>query len=187
MGNDAIEQVKSRINEAVVQSLFPEEPFHSINTLEWLLKLHPGADEALRLAALGHDIERAFEDKRIRSSDFETYDEYKQAHALNSAQMMTEIMESSGVEQALVDEVAQLVAHHESGGDERQDLLRNANFLSFFHVCLPLYYDRKGATNTRKRCVWAYKKLPADIQHMVAEFDYLDGTLKRLVQESLGL
>lgn len=187
MATGAIELVKERINDAVVQSLFPEEPFHSINTLEWLLKLHPGADDAMKLAALGHDIERAFEEKRVRSIDFETYDEYKQAHALNSAQILTEIMESCGVEQPLVDEVAHLVAHHESGGSERQDTLRNANFLSFFHVCLPLYYDRKGAANTRKRCVWAYKKLPADIQQMIAEFEYMDSNLKRLVRDSLGL
>jgi len=187
MATNAIELVKARINEAVVQSSFPEEPFHSINTLEWLLKLHPGADDAMKLAALGHDIERAFDAKRVRSVDFETYDEYKQAHALNSAQILTEIMESCGAAQPLVDEIANLVAPHERGGSERQDILRNANFLSFFHVCLPLYYDRKGAANTRKRCVWAYKKLPADIQQRVAEFEYMDNNLKRLVHETLGI
>ncbi len=36
----------------------PEDPRHAENTLDWLLKLKPDADEALQIAALGHDIER---------------------------------------------------------------------------------------------------------------------------------
>ncbi len=147
--NVALEIVKKKINELIVQSSFPEEPFHSINTLEWIFKLNPDSDTALQVAAIGHDIERSFENKRIRTTDYDSYDEYKQAHALNSAQILTEIMEEYGVDQELVDDVAHLVAHHEIGGDERAELLKNADIMSFFHVSLPLYYDRKGAGNTR--------------------------------------
>lgn len=187
MGNDAIEKVKKKINGLIVQSSFPEEPFHSINTLEWLLRLKPESDSALQLAALGHDIERSFDEKRIRTEDYNSYDEYKQAHALNSAQILSQIMEECGVEQVIVDDVAHLVAHHEMGGDEREEVLKNADTISFFHVCLPLYYDRKGEEITRKRCVWGYKKLPEDLRKVVAEFDYMDDELGDLVRESLGV
>ncbi|MBT4485817.1 MAG: DUF4202 family protein [Candidatus Latescibacteria bacterium] len=187
METKALEKAKREISNVVVQSSFPEEPFHSINTLEWLLKLKPDADDALQIAALGHDIERAYNDKRIQSADYETYNEYKQAHALNSAQILTGIMEKCGVDQEIVDNVAHLVAHHEMGGDEREELLKNADTISFFHVCLPLFFDRKGPDTTRKRCVWGYKKLPEELREIVAELDFMDEELKSLVREALGL
>ena len=187
MGTNAIEKVKNEISRVIVESPFPEEPFHSINTLEWLLKLNPDADIALHIAALGHDIERAFDDKRVRSADYGTYDEYKQAHALNSAEILAELMEKCGVDQKIVDDVAHLVAHHEMGGDKREELLKNADAISFFHVSLPLYYDRKGPANTRKRCVWGFKKLPENLRKVVVEIDYMDSELKELVVKSLGM
>jgi len=186
VSTEALEAVKKKISDVIIQSPYPEEPFHSVNTLEWVLQLMPEADEALRVAALGHDIERAFKDKRVRTADFDSYDEYKQAHALNSAQILAQIMEECGVDQNVVDDVAHLVAHHEMGGNEREDVLMNADTISFFHVCLPLFYDRKGEEITRKRCVWGYTKLPENLRHRVAEIDYMDDTLRHIVEESLG-
>lgn len=57
----------------------PEDPEHAQNTLEWLLKLKPDADEALQIAALGHDIERAFEDTKVRRDDYRDFDTFKVA------------------------------------------------------------------------------------------------------------
>ncbi len=186
MADAALERVKKRITEKTFESIYPEEMIHSENTLEWVLKLDPEADEAMRVAALGHDIERAFADKRIHTSDYDNYDEYKQAHALNSAQIMSQIMEECGVEQNMVDEIARLVAHHEFGGDEREELLKNADTLSFFHVCLPFYYDRKGPDITRKRSVWCFKRLPEELHGYVRGFDYMDEELRELIHECLG-
>lgn len=187
MAHQAHEKIRRKIDELTVHSVFPEEPIHSVNTLEWVLKLKPDADEALQIAALGHDIERSFEDKRIHSEDFDDYSEYKQAHALNSAQILSQMLEEYGVDEGMVDDVARLVAHHEMGGDEREELLKNADSLSFFHVCLPFYFDRKGPDITRKRAVWCYKRLPEDLWGYVAEFDYMDPVLKNLLHETLGM
>jgi len=187
METDHIEAVRRKINELVVQSSYPEEPFHSINTLEWLLKLDPNADIALQVAALGHDIERSIEKRKVRASDYTTFDEYMEAHAQNSAEILTEIMEECGVDQELTDEVAFLVSHHETGGGERLDLLMNADILSFFQVCLPLYFDRKGPEITKKRMVWGYKKLSKELRKKLNEIEFLDEELKELVDETVGL
>ena len=69
----------------------PEDPGHSRNTLEWLLRFDPKADPALRIAALGHDIERAVEARKVQRGDFADYDAFKAAHARNSAAMLGEI------------------------------------------------------------------------------------------------
>jgi hypothetical protein len=186
MSRNSIEILKKRIDSAVAMSPYPEDMFHSINTLEWLLKIYPDADTAIQIAALGHDIERGFEDRCVKASGYETFDEFKQAHALNSAEILAELMEELNIEAVLIDEVAHLVANHEVGGGEREEALKNADVLSFFHVCLPLYYDRKGAETTKKRCVWGFKKLPENLRPIIKEIDFMDEELKTIVFESIG-
>lgn len=186
MGTDSIERVKREIDDIISTSPYPEDIFHSINTLEWVLRLNPHADTALQIAALGHDIERGVEDRCIRASSYNTFDEFKQAHALNCAEILAELMEEHGIDQELVDDVAHLVAHHEFGGDVRENLLKDADVLSFFQVSIPLYYDRRGPDITKKRCVWGYKKLSTGLRKLVREIEYLDPELFELVFDSIG-
>jgi hypothetical protein len=185
MESDAVDMVKQKIDDIMLMSIYPEDIFHSINTLEWILKLDPDADAALRIAALGHDIERGMPDRMIQSGSFDTFDEFKQAHALNCAEILVEIMEELGVEQSIIDDVAHLVANHEVGGTKREELLKDADTLSFFHVSLPLYYDRKGPEVTKKRCVWGFKKLSDNLKKHVFEIDFPDEDLKQLVIDSV--
>ena len=90
---DKINLVKQKIEEAIKGSSVPEDPIHSINTLEWLLKLMPDASESLKIAALGHDIERAIEKRKVRRQDYKDYNAFKDAHAFNSANILTEIID----------------------------------------------------------------------------------------------
>lgn len=188
MKHESINILRGKISEIVTLSPYSEDFIHSLNTYEWVCKLNPEAedDRALEMAALGHDIERGLNDRRIESRGYETYDEFKQAHALNSAEALVELMEESGIEQALIDDVAHLVANHETGGNEREELLKDANVLSFFHVCLPLYYDRHGTDITKKRCVWGYKKLSQKFREHIREMEFLDSDLLILISESIG-
>jgi hypothetical protein len=41
MDGRLFDQITGRIEEIISQSPFPEDIFHSINTLEWVLKLAP--------------------------------------------------------------------------------------------------------------------------------------------------
>jgi hypothetical protein len=184
MSDEPVEKLKKRIAEMLVWSSFPEEPFHSINTLEWVLRLMPNADEALQIAALGHDIERADERRCVKAHGYDTFEQFKEAHALNSAQILSELMENAGIEERLTDDVARLVAHHEFGGNKREEVLKNADTLSFFQVCLPLYFDRHGSERTRKRLVWGYRKLPSELRRLVTEMEYMDLELEELVRVS---
>lgn len=154
-----LEQLKNRITEIIATSRVPEDPVHSRNTLDWLLELEPDADEALKIAALGHDIERSIEDRKVRHEDFPDFDAFKKAHAESSARILREIMESCGMEEALINEVHRLVRNHEAGGDPRSNLLRDADALSFFDVNLPMYLQREGPERTMDRCRWGYQRL----------------------------
>ena len=174
--------VKNRIEEIIRNSPVPEDPIHSKNTLEWLLRLKPDADDALKIAALGHDIERAVEKRKVRREDYENYDELKNAHALNSAKILTEIMTACNTDKRLADDILFLVRHHENGGTTRADILRDADSISFFHVNLPYYFTRNGLEDTKKRWLWGFKKLSKDMQKVVAEFNYQDKELDAIVR-----
>ena len=180
---DALECIKRRIEETIARSRVPEDPLHARNTLEWLLKLKSDADVALQIAALGHDIERAMEERKVRRENFSDYEEFKKAHALNSARILKEIMEECGADEDLINDVVDLVKKHEWGEDERADLLMIADTLSFFEVNLPLYFQRNSLEETRRRFLWGYRKLPEEFKGVVKRFRYKDEKLNRLVRE----
>jgi hypothetical protein len=183
---EALAQVRARIGELVVGSAVPEDPRHSTNTLEWLLKFEPEADEALQLAALGHDIDRAVGASKVLRADFSDYDDFKAAHAKHSAEMLLEILQQCGVgDRTLADELYRLVCAHEVGGDTRSDLLVDADSLSYFDVNLPLYRDRNSPEETLRRCVWGYRRLSERARIFAAHLHPPDGELALLMEEAM--
>ena len=74
---DSIECAKRKIRSVISKSGVPEDPVHAENVLEWVLKLKPDADEALQIAALAHDIDRADERRKVWRSNFNDYNAFK--------------------------------------------------------------------------------------------------------------
>ena len=179
---DDIDCVKKKIEEIIEKSSVPEDPLHSKNTLEWLLRLKPDADEALKIAALGHDIERAIEERKVKREDFSNFDEFKKAHALNSARIMAEIMKGYTISKELADDIFFLIAHHETGGDEMAEVLKEADTISYFDVNLSHYYARHSVEETKRRVLWGYKKLSANLRDVVAKMSYRDKKLSSLLR-----
>ncbi len=183
---DSLQRALHRIAEVIAGSSVPEDPEHSRNTLKWLLELDSKADAALRIAALGHDIDRAVEARKVQRADFADYDAFKAAHARNGAAILLEILADCGIEdEALVREVERLVCAHEVGGDPRSDLLKDADSLSYFAVNLPLYYARSGWEETRRRCVWGYRRLSERAKPIAVGLANPADELRRLVNESI--
>ncbi|NOZ00678.1 MAG: DUF4202 family protein [Deltaproteobacteria bacterium] len=165
-------QLFARIREIIEGSLVPEDPIHSRNTLEWLLRFEPDADVALRIAAVGHDIDRAYGHSKTKRTDYDDYDAYKEAHALKSSELISTIMKKYQMSTELIDDVVSLIRSHETGGDSRSDLLRNADSVSFFDVNLPFYYERNSVDETIRRCVWGLKRLSVEAKEVVESLDY---------------
>jgi len=182
---DSIECLKKRIKNIVRKSKVPEDPLHSKNTLEWVLKLKPDADTALQIAALGHDIERSIEKIKVKRKDFENYNEFKETHALSGAKILERIMLDCGVCKRIIEDVRFLVTHHETGGDDRSDVLRDADSLSFLDVNLPYYFLRNGAEETRKRILWSYTRLSDNSKKIASKFTYSNKKLDFLVRRCI--
>jgi hypothetical protein len=180
---DSIDCAKQRIREIIAGSRVPEDPIHAGNTLEWLLKLDPAADQALQIAAFAHDIERAVETRKVRRADFTDYDAFKAAHARNGAAILREILDRCGVAKSVADEACRLVTLHEVGGDPRSDLLKDADSISYFEVNLPWYYRREGREETKRRCRWGYQRLSARMKAIVKTITHEDESISGLLKE----
>ncbi len=178
-----IECAKQKIRLIIAGSQVPEDPCHADNTFEWLLRLEPDASEAIQLAALAHDIDRAIERIKVRRADFDNYDAFKAAHARNSAEILRPILTACGVERNIVEESCRLVEFHEVGGDPGSDLLKDADSISYFDVNLPLYYQREGWAETKRRSLWGYRRLSARARKIVENIGYEEEAMIRLLRE----
>ncbi|MCZ6472241.1 MAG: DUF4202 family protein [SAR324 cluster bacterium] len=179
------EQAIRTIRETIARSEVPEDPPHAEDTLRWVLKLDPKADQALQIAALAHDIDRAVTARKVHREEFTDYDEFKSAHARNGAIILREILQSSGVDDALCEEACRLVTLHEVGGDSRSDLLKNADSISYFSVNMPLYFQREGWEETKRRCVWGYHRLSGEMKRVAQSLTYEREELNKLLQTAI--
>lgn len=109
---------------------------HLRRTRDWLLELDPAASEALRLAALTHDIERLFPGGPVQDKANAAWDDpaYNEAHAERSAAIVSDWLSEQGAPTALVAETARLIRLHEFGGTPEADLLQAADSVSFLET-----------------------------------------------------
>jgi hypothetical protein len=183
---NSIESAKGKIREVIAASKVPEDPGHADNTLAWLFKLDPKTDPAMQIAALAHDIDRAVEARKVRRFDFDDYDVFKAAHAQNGAKILREILDDCQVAKDITDEACRLVTLHEIGGDSRSDLLKDVDSISYFDVNMPLYFQREGWDETKRRCVWGYRRLSSQGKEIVKGITYEKQALTRLLNEAIG-
>src|SRR3954447_19033146 len=91
---------------------------HLLRTEDWLLELEPAAGEALRLAAVLHDIERAFPDAGAAWDSSRDWGSpaYNRWHQDRGAPTAARWLRERGAGDALGGEVDALIRVHEDGG-----------------------------------------------------------------------
>lgn len=102
---------------------------HAQRTVYWVKQLKPDTDEALLVAAVAHDIEREIYGDWKKGSDDP---ELLRKHQDLSAAEIEKFLLSENVDEKFIARVKNLVAHHEEGGDTDQNILCDADCLSFF-------------------------------------------------------
>jgi hypothetical protein len=123
----------------VVELNHPHEQ-HLLRTEDWLLELDPDASERLRLAAVLHDIERAFPAPGTDWDSARDWDNpvYNRWHQDRCADIAANWLREQGASDELVDGVEALIRVHEDGGWPEADLLQAADSLSFLDTLTPL-------------------------------------------------
>lgn len=136
---------------------------HIYHTEKWIIKLRPNADLILKIAALLHDIDRAFIKNRIKDKNIKFYKSYKSKHANSSFKIAKKILEELKLSKKMIHKVLFLIKYHEYGIKNlkhpyRQDIntLMDADSLAFFEE-LNQYFKTWGkkATENKIKYTWA--------------------------------
>lgn len=109
---------------------------HLLRTRDWARRLAPDAGEPLAVAALLHDIERAFPDRSRYPDPTRHWDdpEYLRWHQTRSAAIGSRWLRTQGATAPLLRHVERLIAAHEVGGWPEADVLQAADSISFLET-----------------------------------------------------
>jgi len=143
-------------------------PLHLVRTVDWLLKLKPQADEALLIAGVTHDIERAFREDAVYEKMFLSENAFRDEafldyHQQRSAVITGNFLKSTTCSAELRTKVEHLVAHHETGGDPESNLLKDADSLSFFQTNVDLFVTVKvkesSLEKVKSKFEWMFERI----------------------------
>ncbi len=146
---------------------------HLLKAEEWLRRINPSATEAMLLATLTHDMERAFPgpDSPKQEPSLGPDDPiYNQAHSMCSARIVSAFLREQQVPDMLVREIARLIEVHEIGGWPEADWVQAADSLSFLEVNIDFFLERINApengwtlAQVRAKFDWMYQRIkPAE-------------------------
>ncbi len=139
---------------------------HFIRTAHWIKELKPDADEALLIAAVAHDIERAFRQEDVDEKKYKVFNdnEFLRLHSQRGAEIIGEFLKSQGCEGEFVNKVMRLVEKHEVGGDDEQNLLKDADSISFFENNAKRFLTRidEGKDKVKGKFEWMFNRITAE-------------------------
>ena len=141
---------------------------HLARTREWVLVLDPQAGEALEIAAVIHDIERAFpaDDDPFDPTAPPGADGYEEWHQQRSADIGERWLREQHAPEELTADVGALIRVHESGGSPRADLLQAADSLSFLETQTDLFIGMvRDGRLTRERAEEKLRLMQERIPH----------------------
>jgi len=159
---------------------------HYERTLFWLLQLKHGASEILQIAAYSHDAERVFrtaEYKGISSSSKGFRDErHLGYHQITGAKIVSDFLLENGAEKSFADEVYSLISKHEIGGNNDQNLIKDADSLSFYENNVDFFLTKQvqkiGKDKVKDKFNWMYQRITSDKAKQIAKGWYLEALQK---------
>jgi hypothetical protein len=148
---------------------------HFLRTVDWLKELKPDADEALHVAAIAHDIERAFRKKdvsdKIESIGFTDVNFYR-PHEERGSEIIADFLKDQKVNDSFIERVRMLVSRHEEGGNDDQNLLKDADSISYFETNIPHFLKRipeLGKEKIRDKFDWMFNRISSKKAKQIAK------------------
>jgi hypothetical protein len=142
---------------------------HLLQSEVWLKRLKPDASEEILLAALTHDMERAFpgpDSPSLDPRDGVDNPVYNIAHSERSARIVSEYLREQGASQDSIEEVARLIRAHEYGGDDDENYVQAADSISFLEVNVDVFLswmdagdEKWDADAVRAKFTWMYERI----------------------------
>ncbi len=161
---------------------------HFTRTVYWVKQLKYDADEALLISAVAHDIERAFRKRDViqimQKGGFGFIDKnFLRLHEERGAEIIGNFLEEQNASHKIIDKVKMLVSRHEEGGNDEQNLLKDADSISFFENNIERFLTRKE-TGTKKNQIrekfdWMFNRITSKEAKQLAE-DWYKKAIKDL-------
>lgn len=148
---------------------------HFERTVHWVKKLKPDADEALLIAAIAHDIERAYSKPdilKIRKEGLRNKD-FLYLHQVRGAEIMENFLEKEGADKKLIKRIKTLISKHEEGGNNDQNLLKDADSISFFenniNIFLTKWIGEIGKERVKIKFEWMHDRITSKKARKIVE------------------
>ncbi len=173
--------------EQFVQESSSKPDRHALRTVFWIKELYSQADKAMLIAAIAHDIERAFKKDKldgIRCNKKGFLDEkHIKYHQEKGAEIIGDFLKKQKAEDDLVNKVKMLVSKHEVGGSKEQNILKDADSISFFENNVDYFVEKLsikvGKKEVRDKFNWMFERITSSKAKEIARVWYEDG-MKRL-------
>lgn len=162
---------------------------HFLRTTDWVRILKPDADEALLIAAVAHDIERGFRNRAKYDQLFKqsakgfSSDEHLTHHQNEGARIIGEYLEKIGAPVDMIGRVKLMVACHEVGGNDEQNLIKDADSISFFENNTEFFITKKvadvGKEKVKDKLDWMYNRITSAQAKAIAQ-PWYEAAIRRL-------
>jgi hypothetical protein len=162
---------------------------HMCNVEEWATRLFESrhmrgaAPIFLKVAALLHDIDRAYPLREIHGEDFTDYEEYKREHSLESARIASDFLMQHDAGLDFIMRVACLIANHEYGGDTLSDIIVDADSISFFEDNFAGYLRVTTKEKTKKKVKFMYDRMSPEAKDIVRREIDFDKTQQSIIDD----
>lgn len=164
---------------------------HFERTVYWIRQLKPKADGALLIAGLAHDIERAFREdwmwelpvkRGFRDSVFLRH------HQERGAKIIGEFLKKEGADRRLIERVKMLVSRHEEGGNDDQNVLKDADSISMLENnvknFIKRYVPAMGKEIAEEKFDWMYNRITSKKAKRIAK-PWYEKAIKKLESASV--
>ena len=185
---ETFQQIEKEIDAITKKSPIKTDNSHSKNVLSWVLKFNPQADLALKISALGHDIDRSFPELQLKREKFSAYEEYKKAHAKNSAIIIDRIAAKWELNDRIRAKINNLIENHEIGGAGDLRDLNDADGIAFFTDDVLDFYisSSKHSLNFRKKIYYSYKRLSKRTKKIVKGMKFRNKEIDSIIREVIN-
>ena len=185
---DKINNVKRKIKEILKESPLDFDVIHAELTKKRLLELMPDADDAVKIAALAHDIDRGVYKitETYNLKDYGNIDEFKKEHAIRSAKVVAKLLQEEGFENDFVKKVANIVTNHEVGGDPETNAVMDADSISYFDYNINEYFRKNGAERLKNKVRFMVKRVSPKGLEIIKKISYNNSEIKTLVKDILS-
>ena len=176
---------KTSLEKMVLKHLLDTEKYVKILYEEITGKNTP---EELIIAALAHDIERAFRDPEVYENMYKSGkgfldNDFLKYHQKRSAEILKNFLKTNNHPNEKIEEIYKYVRNHEIGGDFETDILKDADSISFFinntEHFIKVKAKEASPEKVRVKLKWMFERITFSEAKTIA-FPYYETSIDKL-------